>query len=156
MITLWPLAYIDSCYAFPHWYGTNVRLHINTNRPEQSFCGWVRTLKFGCYGTYQRKEKIKKVFIVWVMETSKQTHTHTHVTHYSTFTEFEVIKRGFVRTFISLSDSLCISVLSHLSEADAVTQDMVRLRHMKETDSFPTTNTCWDRSTKSGRSPASL
>lgn len=39
--------------------------------------------------------------------------------------------------------------LSHLSEAEAVTQDTVHLRQMKETDSFPRTNTCWDRSTKS-------
>jgi len=39
--------------------------------------------------------------------------------------------------------------LSHLSESEAVTQDTVLLRQMKETDSFPRTNTCWDRRTKS-------
>lgn len=58
------------------------------------------------------------------------------------------MKKGVLWTFIPF---LCPGIPSHLSEAEAVTQDTVRLslRQMKETDLFPRTNTCWDRSTKS-------
>ncbi len=102
---------------------------------------WEPYSHFSCCGSYLRKEGIKLVHFHCVSHGNFNTVPHACTFHaLLNITEFEVMKRGFCGSLFPF----CPGILSHLSEAEAVTQDST-----SETDSFPRTNTCWDRSTKS-------
>lgn len=108
---------------------------------------WGPYNHFSCCGSYLRKEGIKPVHFHCVSHGNFNTNPHAHTFHalLNIYWIWGDKEGGLVELY---SLSLSRHPLS-LSEAEVLTQDTVRLRQMKETDPFPRTNTCWDRSTKS-------
>lgn len=89
-----------------HMKPTKGHAHINSPKCSGKRVFFVDRLgpynHFSCCGSYLKKEGIKAVHFHCVSHGNFNTNPHarTDFMHYSTFIEFEVIKRGFLWTFI--------------------------------------------------------